>query len=456
MVFITPLQRNIIINSAYNYSDTNPKQNITASGSANAVTFNNSINTDYTPSTYSYAGPGSGSGITNIKANSDTFAFADSNYIVANNNNNNPNTMMTLPVGLDALAFIYNLDFVGNFTAKAGDFTFINNTWQYTQGTGTNSGNDIVNTKVDTKCNDELRVNPLKITPEIIANIYKGSITTWDNVNIASINDITIPINIPVTSTQTGTGYINIFNLLLRDSNNKSSIMHSYRSDSITNTILTTYLSNLLVNSGITVSSSMSTAFGSTLTGIGTSGNTGVLNYINTTKNSFGYILNSVFLNQIDYDPTTYPTQSSSYKLPPARLKNPAGAFVTLNSRSVTKQFLSQTQTIGYYKNNSIAYNSIDYTKVVQGGYPCINIHSIFFYPGNTQISNKKLDVVCFLIYLTQSAKFVRFTGNQTDIKLGQDKVNSSNIYSFPGYYSQQILQKILDEFPDEKTTLLA
>jgi hypothetical protein len=459
MVLITPSERNTIINNAFNYLGTNPKTTITASGSSVALTFNSKIGVKYKSSTYNYTTTGNASGISNINNNVHSFAFSDGNYVVSLGNT--PSNIITLPVGLDALAFVYNIDFVANFTAKAGDFTLIDNKWQYTQGNGTNTGNDVENTGVDKQCNDKLRTHPLKITPEIIVGIYKGVITTWDSADIKNINDIEIAITIPVTSTETGTGYISIFSLLVRDNNNESIIKPLHRSGSSNaNSALTTYLLQNVQNSGITSSTTMTTAFGGALTGQGFSLASGVLDNLNANKNTFAYIMNIDFLNQQDYDPTNT-SQSSSYKLPPARLKNPAGKFVTLNSSSVTKQFLAQSPTTNYYKANSIAFNSINYTITVSSGYPLISIVSIFFRPALSQITSKKFDVVCFLIYLTQQAKFARITATQTTGNiladgLGQDQANSSNMYSFPSFIAQRILETILNEFSDVKATLLS
>jgi len=438
---------------------TNPKTTINASGSTLVTTFNNNIGAKYKPSTYNYAGNGNGTGINNINNGSNSFAFTDGNYVVPSNNT--PSNIITLPVGLDAVAFVYNIDFVANFTAKAGDFTLIDNKWQYTQGNGTNTGNDVENTGVDKQCNDKLRTHPLKITPEIIASIYKAVITTWDSADIKNINDIEIAITIPVTSTETETGYISIFNLLVRDNNNESIIKPLHRSGSTTvNSLLTTYLFQNVQNSGITSSTTMTTAFGGALTDQGFSSGSGVLYHLNANKNTFAYTMNSDFLNQQDYDPTNT-SQSSSYKLPSARLKNPAGKFVTLNSSSVAKQFLAQSPTTNYYKDNSIAFNSINYTITVSGGYPLISIVSIFWRPTSTQIVYKSFDVVCFLIYLTQQAKFARITATQTTGNiladgLGQDQINTRNMYSFPSFFAQQILETILNEFSDVKATLLS
>jgi len=450
---LTPIDRNIIINSAYNYVPAeNNKKTIKASGSTNASDFNSKIGFFYSSSLYLYNGNGAGAAITNIRNNIQSFAFSDGNYVVTNNATNPNTNIMTLPVGLDALAFVYNLDFVGNFTARALDFEFVDNKWQYNPGNGTNTGDDRVNNNVDTLCNNELKVNPLRITPLIISYIYNGTITNWDDPRIVSENiDINaIPVTIPNSSVenpnQTAIGYIPIFRLLLRN-NNKCLINPVYRSSSTNiNQALTRYLKQVEPNSNINENGIMTTAFGKIPTGVGTNSEQILLDYVKNTKNSFGYIYNSL----------CYSGTNPVFSLPPARLKNQKGQFVTLNARSVTKQFLSQDQTTGYYKSNSIAYNSIDYTKVVEGGYPCISIFSIFFYPGKTEISDKKIDIVRFLTYLTQLAKFARFTGTQTDIKLGQDVVNLSNIYSFPSYFSQKILEKILLEFPNEKTTLLA
>jgi len=454
---LKPSERNTIINNAFNYLGTNPKTTITASGSAVASNFNSKIGISYKPSTYIYTGNGIGNGISNINNDVHSFAFSDGNYVVSSNNT--PSNLFTFPVCLDAIAFVYNIDFVINFTAKAGDFTLIDNKWQYTQGNGTNTGNDVVNTDVDKQCNDTLRTNPLKITPEIIVGIYNGAITTWDNGNITDINNIEISVTIPVTSTETVTGYISIFRLLVRDNNNESIIKPLYRSSSASvNSVLTTYLFQN-VQSGINQSSSsMSTAFGITV--LKGQGNSDVLNNLNANKNTFAYILNSDFLNQPDYDPTNT-SQSSSYKLPSARLKNPAGKFVTLNSSSVAKQFLAQTpNTDLYYRGGSIFFSSIDYTITVSGGYPLISTVSIFFRPTSTQIVYKDFDVVCFLIHLTQQAKFARITATQTTGNtladgLGQDQINTRNMFSFPSFIAQKILATILNEFSEVKETLL-
>ena len=65
------------------------------------------------------------------------------------------------------------------------------------------------------------------------------------------------------------------------------------------------------------------------------------------------------------------------------------------------------------------------------------------------------------MIYLTQQAKFARITATQTTGNiladgLGQDQINTKNMYSFPSFIAQRILETILNEFSDVKATLLS
>lgn len=455
---LTPVERNRIINKAYNYQDASPKNNINMSGTPLALDCITKLITEYNTynaSSVTYQPFGTFNAINGIRNGTYVFAFSDSAYVVSDNDATNPNsTLVTLPFSLDAVAFAYNIDFVSDFSGKAGDFTFIaNNEWQYTPGTGTNTGDDFLNTGVDTLCNDELKKSPLRITPEIIYDIYSGSITEWNDYKITNIND---DIKIRIKISDTDFSYISIFQFLVRDVNTKCLIKPTYRSDSTNmNLTLTRYLKSVVpMKFTGTPSSSMNGAFSaSTLRGTGRSGGSGIIEYVKTNKNSFAYVQNSEWMAEYSISLTM---------LPPARLKNNANEFVTLNSKSVRKQFLKQTQTVGYYKNNSIAYNSINYAQNVQGGYPLFFLYHFHFYPQKTIVQNIKYDVVCFLIYLTNFGKFNKFTdpvngSTLSNVTLGQDiLINRAYHFSFPSYFSRKILENILAEFPDVKTDLLA
>ena len=141
---------------------------------------------------------------------------------------------------------------------------------------------------------------PLKMTPEIIAGIFDGKITKWNDAAIAAANP---GVTLPATDV---------------------SVLH--RSDgSGTTSIFTTYLTAVspewvqIVGAG-----DPKKAAGKTVewpTGLGASGNEGVTQGINQTDGGVGYIELAYALKN---------------NIPFADVKNKAGAFITPSLDSVT------------------------------------------------------------------------------------------------------------------------
>jgi phosphate transport system substrate-binding protein len=134
---------------------------------------------------------------------------------------------------------------------------------------------------------------PLHLTGEVIADIYQGTITKWNDPKIAALNP---GVALPATS-----------------------IALAYRSDSSgTTAVFTEYLSK--------VSDSWKTKVGAGKaikwpTGLGGKGNEGVTGFIKNTPGSMGYV---------EF------TYAQSEKLATAELKNKAGQFVAPSVKSIT------------------------------------------------------------------------------------------------------------------------
>lgn len=134
---------------------------------------------------------------------------------------------------------------------------------------------------------------PLNLTGEIVAEIYLGKITKWNDAKIAAINK---GVKLPDTD-----------------------VLVAYRSDgSGTTSIFTDYLSKVSSDWKAKVGAGKSVAFP---TGIAGKGNEGVAGLIKQTEGAIGYL-------ELIY--------SAQNKLPVASIKNKAGAFVVPSVESVT------------------------------------------------------------------------------------------------------------------------
>ncbi len=113
--------------------------------------------------TVNYGGGGSGKGRTDLASGVVNFAGSDSPIPAAEESNFKGKTVLYFPVLIGPITLAYNLSGVSN----------------------------------------------LKLTPEVIANIYQGKITSWNNSAIASINPgvklPSTPITIAVRSDSSGT-----------------------------------------------------------------------------------------------------------------------------------------------------------------------------------------------------------------------------------------------------------
>jgi phosphate transport system substrate-binding protein len=133
----------------------------------------------------------------------------------------------------------------------------------------------------------------LKLTPEVLADVYLGSITRWNDARIANLNAGTSLPDTPISPV--------------------------YRSDgSGTTAVFTDFLSK--------VSSAWKGSAGSGKSvkwpvGLGAKGNEGIAGQVKTTPGSIGYV------------ELAYSIQS---RIPVAALRNTAGEFVTPEIRAIT------------------------------------------------------------------------------------------------------------------------
>ncbi|MGZ3651340.1 MAG: phosphate ABC transporter substrate-binding protein PstS [Bdellovibrionota bacterium] len=134
---------------------------------------------------------------------------------------------------------------------------------------------------------------PLNLTGDVVAQIYLGTITKWNDAKIASANK---GVKLPETD-----------------------ILVAYRADgSGTTSIFTDYLAKISPEWKTKVGAGKSVAFP---TGIAGKGNEGVAGLIKQTEGTIGYL-------ELIY--------AANNKLPQAAVKNKAGAFVAPSVESVT------------------------------------------------------------------------------------------------------------------------
>ncbi|HYP25156.1 MAG TPA: phosphate ABC transporter substrate-binding protein PstS [Blastocatellia bacterium] len=136
----------------------------------------------------------------------------------------------------------------------------------------------------------------LKLTPEAVAGIYLGQITTWDDPAIASMN---AGLNLPSTS-----------------------ITSVHRSDgSGTSFVFTDYLSKVSPSWKEKVGAGTSVQWPGGSNALGAKGNEGVTGQVKQTPNSIGYV-------ELIY--------AEQQKLPVVTLKNAAGQMVKPTLESIT------------------------------------------------------------------------------------------------------------------------
>jgi phosphate ABC transporter phosphate-binding protein len=247
-----------------------------------------------TGNTVSYNPSGAGAGITSLKGQQIDFAATD-NPVNESTLATMPGQVVTLPVSAGALAIVYNLPGV---------------------------------------------TTPLKLSGPVIADIYLGVITNWNDSKITSNNSGFNPGNQPIKPT--------------------------IRSDSAGTTfVLTDFLSKDSPKWNSQVGKGISVAFPHLSTEVGASGNSGVYKHVLATQYSFGYVdLTDVLNNRVQY----------------AQVLNPAGSYVTPNladSASAIANVSSQTtfpSPTGDWNNVSMV-NSAG-----SGDYPLVTLVYAFVY----------------------------------------------------------------------------
>jgi ABC-type phosphate transport system substrate-binding protein len=309
-------------------------------------------------------------------------------------------TNLQIPIAVDGLAIIYNLDFVPYFTAVNTDFTDST----YTPGYGTNTGTAIVNVyssnnqRLCERCRNLLSKNPLILDGSTLIRILKGIITRWDDAAIVSLNpDLKLYIQAPKTAAANGKPQKNVnveINCLYLLSNPTITLV--YRSaGSNTTAILTSYL-NKIDSSISTDNKDLFQALHSTAPAPGSAITTPTsdlsIAYVNTTNGSISYIPYSLLL-------------TSGIKSV-ARLKNTNGHAVNINSVSLynsAEQGFSQiggnTFSLATYENRN---NYFIYNAPGNDSYPITNW--IYAYAlANTTQNPTSTAISKFLIYLAVS-----------------------------------------------------
>lgn len=143
----------------------------------------------------------------------------------------------------------------------------------------------------------------LKLTPELVANIYLGKVTQWDDAEIKKVNPgVTLPsLAILVTRRSDGSGTSGIF---------------------------TDYLSKVSAEWKTKVGSGTSVNWPA---GLGGKGNEGVTGLVKQTPGAIGYV-------EMIY--------AANNKLPFASIKNRAGQFVVASSQSVSAAAAGAMKTL--------------------------------------------------------------------------------------------------------------
>lgn len=253
-----------------------------------------------------YNPAGSGAGVTQLTSNLVDFAATDE-PLNTSQTNDLPGAPLTLPVTGGALTVLYNLP---GFTGES---------------------------------------TPLQLSGPVLADIYLGKITTWNDPRIANNNTgVTLPSD-PITVV--------------------------YRTDSAG---LTFVLTTLLTDD----SPAWATAHGAVLsmpapptsTKLGASGNTKMLDDVSSTSYAIGY---SDF-----YDTVTQ--QSSSSQLQYAAVLNPAGNYVLPSEESAATaiEHISQNETFPAATASWVGINMVNAPGVHD--YPLSTLAYFFVFVGET------------------------------------------------------------------------
>jgi ABC-type phosphate transport system substrate-binding protein len=307
-------------------------------------------------------------------------------------------TNLQIPIAVDGLAIVYNLDFVSIFTAVKTDFTDST----YTPGHGTNTGTAIDNVyssnnqSLYERCRKLLSKNPLILDGSTLVSILKGTITRWDDAAIVSLNpDLKLYIQAPKTAATNGKPQKNVnveINCLYLLSNPTIKLL--YRSSgSNTSAVLTSYLNKIdssISNNNTNLFAALGIA--SPSGSLGYANSSALISGINTTDGSISYIPYSNLL-------------TSNIKSV-ARLKNTNGYAVNINSVSLYNSAEQGFSRIGgntfSLANLSNTDNYYIYNAPGNDSYPITYWISAYALANTTQ-NSRSTAISKFLIYLAVS-----------------------------------------------------
>jgi len=248
------------------------KETITGSGSTFMNSFQQGCRAIYTKNTVDYTGTGSGTGQTQFKSGATNFGGSDTAYVAGTE----PRTGFTyVPLVGGAIVFAYNIP----------------------------------------------GVTTLRLTPQLLSDIFDGTITTWDNAAIKKVNPTA---KLPAEK-------INVV----------------YRSDSSgTSNNFAAYLGQT-VGGKWTGNNTWATALGKTPIGVGASGNSLVTAEVAKTPYSITY---------------ADPADAKKNKLAVAAVQNGAGEFTKPTTATASKFIAAQAVAA----NGLLTFN---YKQSVKGGY---------------------------------------------------------------------------------------
>jgi phosphate transport system substrate-binding protein len=247
-----------------------------------------------TGNTVSYSPSGAGAGITSLQNAQVDFAATD-NPVNGSTLALMKGKVLTVPVTAGALAIVYNLP---GYTA------------------------------------------PLKLSGPVIADIYLGAITDWNDSRITSNNSGFNPGNQPIKPT--------------------------IRSDSAGTTfVLTDFLSQESPAWATQVGKGISVAFPHLSTEVGANGNSGVYKHVLATPYSFGYVdLTDVLNNQVQY----------------AKVLNPAGVYLAPNLADSASAIANKSATTTFPSPTGDWNNVSMVNSPGAGDYPLVTFAYAFVY----------------------------------------------------------------------------
>lgn len=139
-----------------------------------------------------YQSHSSGTGRANLLNGTYNIGFSDVPLNAAGQDTTDTTAYAQIPVALGGVAIVYNINFPSSVSVSA-----------VFPATGTAvSTNDT--------CNSLLMNNPLNLTPSLVANIFAGNITSWDNAAIIAANPkLTISVGYPMVAAHGSTAQKN-------------------------------------------------------------------------------------------------------------------------------------------------------------------------------------------------------------------------------------------------------